>query len=188
MANYKEHACQDQSSGDEQEGKFILDCAAFLSFTNRRGNSNKALTKATFVNTANVFFKVINRKKIPLRTRNDKVKLHALRNDDLRQQLLSTHEILQKIGPIVLMQSEARLMNNNIYNTWIRKKSTKLEDKVKNTYIVSKTGDTNKETAEAYTAVEQSTKAKQAEDAVSENDSGERKGTTTERLIMHSRE
>lgn len=99
-------------SGEDEEGKLVLDCAGFPSFTNRRRRSDRELTKATVAHRDNEQFKVIHRTKTQMKTRNMKVKQNGPRHNLFKQKPLSVHEIVDKIVPIVLIESEDRLMNN----------------------------------------------------------------------------
>lgn len=112
MAHYTEDAPQGESSGDSQESKYILDRPAFQSFSNGNRKNERTLTKAKLVQNMNGSFKATHRTTIPMNTRSKRVRMNALRHDGPKQQLLSTHEILDKTGLMVLMESESEIMKN----------------------------------------------------------------------------
>lgn len=87
-----------------------------------------------------------------MKTKSKKVKVHALRHKGLKNQLLSAHEIVNKMEPVLIMKAEARLMNGNAHKKWLKKRSTKIAGKVKRTYVVHNL--TNKTKAWACPAVD----------------------------------
>lgn len=137
MANYTETANKGEQQADDN-GKFILDCTAYPSFTNTHTPRDKQLTEDVRVNSVNGQFRPTHKTSIKISTGNHVAEVSALRYDGLKNQLLATHDLIDNGTPIVLMKDAARVMNSNETNEWICKESTKLEDKVNNIYIVRK--------------------------------------------------
>lgn len=55
----------------------------------------------------------------------------------LRKKMLSTHEIADKVAPIVMLKDCARIMKENAKTPWLIRNSHRIADKVKNMYIVT---------------------------------------------------
>lgn len=136
MMHYAEQrqAQEQWETEDVQEGKYLLDCAAYTSFTNRTTTDDKKLKMRLSVASANGEFKPTPRKTITLRINLKKVKLSALRADAMPQKIMSTHDLIRETAPIVLLEDSTRLMKTKETNKWLIENSTKIVDKVNRTY------------------------------------------------------
>lgn len=151
MANWTESESK-RERNVKDNGKFILDFAAYPSFRNIRSTRDKQLTKEVRVNSANGQFIPTHRTTIPVQKRRRVTNVPALLHDGLKQKLLATHDIIEKVAPIILMKDSARLMKNNKMNKWLKERSTKIDDKINNICIVDNDSPT-KTDRKAYAAI-----------------------------------
>lgn len=102
MANY--NGMNEQADHDQQdEGKYLLDFAAYPSFLKKQRNADKPLTTKTRVTSANGQFQPTHATQVQLKINHREVSLPPLRYDHLKHQLISTHDLIKEIAPIVLL-------------------------------------------------------------------------------------
>lgn len=89
MAQQTEELEQDVREKEEQ-GKYLVDCAAYQSFTNHPLQDDQILTEKPNVHTANGNFQKTHKTMINLTVIKDRIKIPAFRDDNLKKKLLST--------------------------------------------------------------------------------------------------